>query len=56
MIGERRAKLLGVDAPKRVEATVTEVAEEDIVLGALVPEAQAAAAVAEGQRREGTDP
>jgi hypothetical protein len=39
MIGERRVKLLGVDVPERVEATVTEVAEEDIVLGALVREA-----------------
>src|SRR5689334_18681227 len=28
-VAERRAKLLGVDAPERIEATVTEVTQED---------------------------
>jgi hypothetical protein len=50
-VEERRAKLLGVDAPERVEATVTEVTQEDIALAELVREAQAAAAVAEAQLR-----
>jgi transposase len=48
---EREAKLLGIDAPQQIEATVTEVTQEDIALAALVREAQAAAAVAEAQLR-----
>lgn len=52
-VEERRAKLLGVDAPERVEAIVTEVTQEDIALAELVREAQAASAVAEQQLREG---
>lgn len=48
---EREAKLLGIDAPERVEATVTEVTQEDIALAELVAEAQAASAVAEQQLR-----
>ncbi|WP_297699622.1 hypothetical protein [Mycobacterium sp.] len=50
-VEERRAKLLGVDAPERVEATVTEVTQEDLALAELVREAQAAAAVQEAQLR-----
>lgn len=50
---EREAKLLGIDAPERVEATVTEITQEDIALAELVAEAQAAATVAEQQLREG---
>ena len=50
-VSERRAKLLGIDAPERVEATVTEVTQEDLALAELVREAQAAAAVAEAQLR-----
>lgn len=52
-VSERRAKLLGIDAPERVEATVTEVTQEDIALAELVAEAQAAASVTEQQLREG---
>lgn len=44
---EREAKLLGIDAPEKVEATITEVTQEDIALAELVAEAQAAASVAE---------
>jgi hypothetical protein len=55
-VEERRAKLLGVDAPERVEAIVTEVTQEDVALAELVREAQAAAAVAEQQLREGVKP
>lgn len=55
-VEERRAKLLGVDAPERVEATVVEISQEDVALAELVREAQAAAAVAEQQLREGAKP
>lgn len=51
---EREAKLLGIDAPQQIEATVTEVTQEDVALAALVREAQAAAAVAEQQLRKGS--
>jgi hypothetical protein len=50
-VEERRAKLLGVDAPERVEATVHEVSATDVALAELVREAQAAAAVAEAALR-----
>lgn len=50
-VEERRAKLLGVDAPERVEATVHEVSATDVALAELVREAQAAAAVTEAQLR-----
>lgn len=46
-VSERRAKLLGIDAPEKVEATVTEVTQQDVALAELISEAQAAAAVAE---------
>lgn len=50
-VEERRAKLLGVDAPERVEAIVTEVTQEDVALAELVAEARAASAVQEAQVR-----
>lgn len=50
---EREAKLLGIDAPQQVQATVTQVTQEDVALAELVREAQAAAAVAEAQLRKG---
>jgi transposase len=53
---EREAKLLGIDAPQQVQATVTQVTQEDIALAELVREAQAAAAVAEQQLRKGSAP
>lgn len=43
----RRAKLLGLDAPTRVDATVTETTQEDLELAEMVREAQAKAAAAE---------
>jgi hypothetical protein len=44
-VAERRAKLLGINAPEKVEATVHEVSATDVALAELVQEAQAAAAV-----------
>ncbi len=41
--------LLGIDAPKRVEATIVEATQEGIALAELVREAQSAAAVAKQQ-------
>lgn len=55
-VEERRVKLLGVDAPERVEATVIEISQEDVALAELVREAQAAAAVAEQRLRGGIAP
>lgn len=49
---EREAKLLGIDAPQRVEATVTEVTQEDIALAELVAEANAKAAIEEAALRD----
>jgi hypothetical protein len=51
-VSERRAKLLGIDAPQQLEATVHEVTQTDVALAELVREAQAAAAVAEAQLRD----
>lgn len=48
---EREAKLLGIDAPEKIDATVTQLTQEDVALAELVAEAQAAAAVAEQQLR-----
>ena len=50
-VAERRAKLLGIDAPEKVEATVTEVTQEDIALAELVAEARAASAIEEARLR-----
>lgn len=48
---EREAKLLGIDAPQQIEATVTEVTQEDIALAELVAEAKARSAMAEDALR-----
>jgi hypothetical protein len=40
-VQERRAKYLGLDAPERVDATVTEVTQEDLELRELLAEARA---------------
>jgi hypothetical protein len=55
-VSERRCHLTGANAPERVEATVTEITQQDLALAELVREAQAAAAVAEHQLREGAEP
>lgn len=52
---ERRAWLLWIDAPGRIGATFHEVTQEDLALTELVRDAQAAAAVAEYQLREGAN-
>jgi hypothetical protein len=52
-VEERRAKLLGIDAPQVVEATVHQVDQTDMAIAELVREAQAAAAVEEAALREG---
>lgn len=49
---DRAAKMLGTDAPEKVEASVTQVTQEDIALAELVREARAQAAVEEQQLRE----
>jgi hypothetical protein len=46
-VSERRARLLGLDEPVRVEGTIQQVTAEDVALHELIAEAQAAAAVAE---------
>ena len=51
-VSERRARLLGLDAPERVDAQVTETTVFDTEFTALVREVQAAAALAEQQLRE----
>jgi hypothetical protein len=40
-IAERRAKLMGLDMPTRVDATVTHVTQEDLELAEMVREAKA---------------
>lgn len=52
-VEERRAKLLEIDAPEKVEATVVEVTQADIALAEMVAEAQAAAAAEEARLRGG---
>ena len=39
-VAERRAKLLEINAPEKVEATVTEISQEDVALAELVREDQ----------------
>jgi hypothetical protein len=51
-VSEQRAKLFRIDEPEQVEATITEVTQENVALAELVREAQAA--VAEQQLRGGT--
>lgn len=53
-VAERRAKLLGIDAPEKIDATVYEVTQEDVALAELIREEQAKAAVTEQQLRERT--
>lgn len=48
---ERKAKVLGTDAPTLVEATVHEVTQEDLALQEMIREAQAADAALEEQIR-----
>jgi hypothetical protein len=55
-VSERIARLPGADVPQQVKATVVQVTQEDIALAELVRKAQAAAAVAEAQLREGAKP
>lgn len=50
-VSERRSKYLGVDAPEKVEAAVTQV-PQDLALAELVRSAKASAAVAEAELRE----
>lgn len=40
-VAERRSKLLGLDAPDKLDATITEVTQEDIALQELLAEARA---------------
>jgi hypothetical protein len=54
-IQDRRAKLLGLDAPTRVDATVTETTQADLELAEMVREAQAKAAAAEAALKENAD-
>ena len=53
-VAERRARLLGIDAPERIDATVHEVSQEDVALAELIREEQAKAALVEQQMRERT--
>jgi len=50
-VSERRAKLLGVDAPEKQEIMLTELSAADVALAELVNEANAAAAVTEARLR-----
>lgn len=52
-IADRRAKLLGLDAPQRVDATVTETTQQDLELQEMVREAKARTARQEQQLRGG---
>lgn len=44
-IGESRRKLLGLDAPTRVDATVHEVTQQDLAVAELIRDAQAKQAI-----------
>lgn len=54
-IQDRRAKYLGLDAPQRVDATVTETTQQDLELIDMVNTAKAAAAAAEAELKETPD-
>lgn len=54
-VSEARAKLLGLNAPQQIEATVVQVTQEDLALAELVNEANAAAALAEQRLRQAAD-
>ncbi|MEH0586216.1 hypothetical protein QA942_19850 [Streptomyces sp. B21-106] len=51
--GERRAKLTGIEAAVKVDATVHEVSQEDIELAELIREAQARNAAQEARIKDG---
>lgn len=51
-IQERRARLLGLDAPTQVQAEVVQVTESDIELRQLIAEAKASNALKEQELRE----
>lgn len=48
---EREAKLLGIDAPQQIEATVTQVTQADLELQELLREARAASALEQEKLR-----
>lgn len=50
-VSERRAKLLGIDAPQQLEATVHEITQTDVALAELVREARVKAAFDEASIR-----
>jgi AcrR family transcriptional regulator len=54
-IQDRRAKLLGLDAAVKVDATVVETTQLDIEAAEMVAEAKAKAAAAEARLRENAD-
>lgn len=54
-IEERRAKLLGLDAAVKVDATVTETTQVDIEAAEMVAEAKVKAAAAEARLKERAD-
>lgn len=51
-LSERRARLLGMDKPQQVEATVHQVDDTDVAIAELVRNAEAAAALEEQRIRE----
>lgn len=53
--GERRAKLTGIEAAVKIDATVHEVTQQDLELQELLREAKAAVAAKERQISEGGD-
>jgi hypothetical protein len=52
--GERRAKLTGIEAAVKVDATVHEVTQQDIELAELIRETQARNTAAEARIRDGS--
>lgn len=50
-VSEARAKLLGLNAPQQIEATVLQITQEDVALAELINEASAASALAEQRLR-----
>ena len=50
-VGERRAKLLGLDAPERIDASVTQIGKDDVELMELLNEAKARQAREEDELR-----
>jgi predicted DNA-binding protein (UPF0251 family) len=54
-VAERRARLLGLDAPQEIDATVHEVTQADLALQELLREAKAKSAAQEEQLRKVAD-